>query len=250
MGIYNEAERIKDCLEHHLSYFDDAAIVIQQSDDGTEEIVAEFFKDWEKIISKGDKELPTNLQAIETYQKDGKMAKVMHFPQMGCSEATLQDGVDVLATDWVLYCDADEKFPKKFLEQMHKMVTEEKFYNGYRFDRDNYFDVQVFNEAVPIEPKTIRVKHPARDPQIRLTRKIMSVFPRQVHVRARVRDETGDEKILSVPYTMFHLKSLDEQWIDNKAYVEPVKQVERFEQAKREAKEKGLPIDNIKLSDY
>ena len=248
MGVYNEAHRMKECLEYHLPYFDDAVIVIQQSDDGTEEEVKDFFRGWEPLNLKLDIEID-HLVAFEVYQDDSKIVKVLHFPKMGCSEATLQDGVNVMTSDWVLYCDADEKFPVPFLKKMHDIVRD-TFYNGYRFERDNWFDVQVFNEAVPIEPKNILVKHPARDQQVRLTRKSMSVFPRQVHVRARVRDESGDEKIKSLDYAMYHLKSLDEQWIDNKAYMDPVKQVERFEQAKKEAKEKGLSIENIKLSDY
>ncbi len=248
MGIYNEAHRIQDCLDYHLKYFDDAVIVIQQSDDGTEEKVAEFFSTWLQVeMDLGTR--PEHIQAFEVYQNGNQIVKVMHFPKMGFSEATLQDGVDIMTSDWVLYCDADEKFPIPFLEEMHKLI-EDDFYNGFRFERDNWFKVQVFNEAVPIKPKFLTVKHPARDQQIRLTRKSMSVFPRQVHVRARVRDETGDEKIKSLDYAMYHLKDLDEQWIDNKAYLGPVQQVERFEQAKKEAKAKGLPIDNIKLSDY
>lgn len=248
MGIYNEVGRIKECLEYHLPYFDDAVIVIQQSDDGTEQAVADFFQDWERVgVDMAG--FPENMQAIEVYRQGEKIARVLHFPQMGCSEATLQDGVDTISSTWILYVDADEKFPIPFLKKMHTIV-EDDFYNGFRFERNNYFDVQFFNEAVPIEPKSMRIKHPARDQQVRLTRKSVSIFPRQVHVRARCRDETGDEKIKSLDYAMFHLKSLDEQWIDNKAYVEPVKQVERFEEGKRLAREQGLPTDAIKLSDY
>jgi len=227
MGIYNEAGRIRACLQYHMPYVDEAVIVIQESDDGTEAIV-------------------------DAYIKENPQYKIeaLHFPKMGCSEATLQYGADCLTTDWVLYVDADEQFPKRFLQDMHQTVSREKVHNGYRFQRDNYFDIQIYNEAVPIEPKTIQIKHPARDSQVRLTRRSVTVFPPQIHVRARCRDESGQEQIISLPDSIYHLKTLDEQWIDNKSYVEPVAQVERFEAAKKQAKEAGLSIEDIKLENF
>lgn len=225
MGIYNEEKRIAECLNWHAPYFQEISIAVQKSDDKTFEICQEY----EKKAT-----VPFYLRA---------------YPKVGFSEKFLQATADLLKTDWILYCDADEKFPKEFLEQMRELVNQ-SFYNGFRFERDNWFDIQVFNEAVPIDPKVIRVKHPTRDPQVRLTRKSLSVFPPQVHVRVRVRGPDGDEKIGNLPFTMFHLKSFDEQWIDNKAYKPEVERVERFEQAKREARAKGLPIDKIKLEDY
>ena len=226
MGVYNEEKRICECLDYHLPYFDEVVISVQKSEDKTLEICQEY-------------------QA-----KSDKPFYILDKPKVGFSEMFLQEACDKLSTEWVLYCDADEKFPINFLKNMKPMLKYETFYNGYRFPRHNYFDVQVFNDAVPIEPKVMRIRHPARDDQVRLTRRSMTIFPPQIHVRARVRDESGDEKIKTLDYAMYHLKSLDEQWIDNKAYVEPVKQVERFEQAKKEARAKGLPIDNIKLEDY
>lgn len=225
MGVYNEEGRIRECLDYHLPFFDEVVISVQKSEDKTLEICQEY-------------------QA-----KSDKPFYILDKPKVGFSEKFLQEACDKLSTEWVLYCDADEKFDQMFLRKMHGILQKESFYNGFRFPRHNYFDIQVFNEAVPIEPKVIRARHPAHDDQVRLTRRSFTVFPPQIHVRARVRDESGDEKIKTLDFPMFHLKTLDEQWIDNKSYVEPTEQVKRFEIAKKEAKEKGLPIDTIKLED-
>lgn len=210
MGIYNEAARITACLDHHLPYVDEAVIVIQESDDGTEETVEHYIKHHEITIP----------------------FTVLHFPKMGCSEATLQDGVDKLTTDWVLYVDADEKFPLEFMKRIHEVVITDK-YDGFRFERDNYFNVRCFNEAVPITPKFMVVKHPMRDQQVRLTRKEVSVFPRQVHVRARVRRD-GVEHIYSLDDTIYHLKDIEEQWTDNRQYLPDVRIVEAMEKTKHD----------------
>lgn len=211
MGIWNEAGRIEACLDHHSKYFDEIVIVIQKSTDGTEKIV----EDWKRKY------------------RDNDTFKILYFPQMGCSEATLQDGVDIIVSDWILYCDADEKFPERFLKVDMRAIIQSKNYDGYRFERDNWFDVQVFNEAVPIEPKRLLVKHPARDQQVRLTRRSVSVFPRQIHVRARVRGADGQEKIYTLSHSIYHLKTLEEQWSDNASYLPAVKAVEEMERKKR-----------------
>lgn len=227
MGIYNEAARIAGCLEHHLPYVDEAAIVIQESDDGTEEVVATYLREnsWNLVVIEPES---------KTYVREGwAKIHVLHFPKMGCSEATLQDGVDKLETDWVLYVDADEKFPVDFMKTMY-VVLEDKRYDGYRFERDNYFSVRCFNEAVPIEPKVMIIKHPMRDQQVRLTRRSVSVFPRQIHVRARVRDAHGIEHIFSLSETIYHLKDIEEQWTDNRQYLPDVRIVEAMEKTKHD----------------
>lgn len=211
MGIYNEAHRIMDCLEWHAPYMDEIMIVIQQSDDGTEGVVDQYIKEHPQYP-----------------------ISVLHFPKKGFSEATLQDGLEKMDSDWILYVDADEKFPKEFLESMQSVI-EPKNVDGYWFERDNYFDVPVFNDAVPIEPKTLRIKHPTRDRQFRLTRRSMTYFPRQVHVRARVRGskmEGTEERTAQLSYTMYHLKSLDEQWNDNTAYLPQTKLVDAMEKTR------------------
>lgn len=214
MGIYNEAHRIIGCLEYHLPYLDQAVVVIQESDDGTEQVVA----DW---LAIGSPELTNKVT-------------VLKYPKMDCSEATLQFGADELNTDWILYVDADEKFPVEFLEKARDIVTEATV-DGFWFERDNWFNVQIFAESVPIEPKSMTIKHPTRDRQFRLTRKNMSWFPPQVHVRCRVRGLNGngtEEKTDTLSYHMYHLKELDEQWIDNKAYRPQVKLVNAMEKTK------------------
>jgi glycosyltransferase involved in cell wall biosynthesis len=211
MGIYNEAERIKECLDYHLPYVEEVVIVIQKSDDGTEEVVREYMKN-----------------------HDHTPMKILYYPKMGCSEATLQFGADELGTDWILYVDADEKFPKEFLEKMHDIIETNET-DGFWLERDNYFTVQIFNDAVPIEPKTITIKHPTRDRQFRLTRKSMSWFPPQIHVRCRVRGPQGNgtqERTKQLDYAIYHHKSLNEQWIDNLAYVPAVRLVNAMEKTK------------------
>lgn len=207
MGIYNEAGRIEECLRYHMQYVDEIVVVIQKSEDGTEAIV-------EKV--KAEATIPF---------------QILYFPKMGFSEATLQDGVNVMSTDWILYVDADEKFPRGFLEEMHKIISENK-YDGYRFERENWFKVPVFNQAVPIEPKELIVRHPARDQQVRLTRRSISIFPRQIHVRARVRGKDGQENIFTVNDSIFHMKHLDEQWNDNTSYLPETKLVDAMEMTK------------------
>ena len=226
-GIYNEAHRIAACLDYHLPYVDEAVIVIQASDDGTEEAV----KNW--LLNAGFIEQPQNENLVIYQNLFGKRVSVLHFPKMGCSEATLQDGVNILETDWVLYVDADEKFPIEILKDIHKIIATDK-YDGFRFNRDNYFRVRCFNEAVPIEPKFIVIKHPSRDQQIRLTRRSVSVFPRQIHVRARVRDKNGIEHIANLQEAIYHLKDIEEQWTDNRQYLPDVRIVEAMEKTKHD----------------
>jgi glycosyltransferase involved in cell wall biosynthesis len=211
MGIYNEAQRIVGCLDYHLPFVDEAMIVIQESDDGTEKIVDEYI-------------VKNNLS---------EKVKVMHFPKMGCSEATLQDGVNEMKSDWVLYVDADEVFPLSHLKEMHELILTDK-HDAFRFERDNFFDVPVFAESVPIVPKVLRIQHPSRDPQVRLTRKSLSVFPRQIHVRARVRRPNGEEFIRTLDNPIVHIKSFEEQWIDNSSYLPQTKIVDAMEVTKRE----------------
>lgn len=210
MGIYNEAKRIEECLQYHLPYVDEAVIVIQESDDNTEKITEDYMRIHSKIPYK-----------------------ILKFPKMGCSEATLYKGANALNTDWILYVDADEKFPKAFLEKMHEHILTQD-HDAFRFERDNYFDVQIFADSVPIEPKVIRVKHPARDQQVRLSRKSISIFPPQIHCRVRVRGKDGQEKIYSSSDSIFHLKSLDEQWIDNKSYKPATEIVNAMEKTKHQ----------------
>lgn len=231
MGIYNEAHRIVDCLEYHLPFVDEAAIVIQESDDGTEQVVEKYLSD---LGYTKNHHAVAGLPESDYFVMSGKPSvSVLHFPKMGSSEATLQDGANALQTEWILYVDADEKFPKEFLGKMRKKLDTQRF-DAVRFQRDNYFKVKIFNEAVPIEPKFMMIKHPARDEQVRLYRKIYSVFPRQIHVRARVRrPETGQESITTVEDAIYHLKDIEEQWLDNRQYIPDVRIVDAMEVTKR-----------------
>jgi len=193
MVVRNEAKRIKECLEWHLPYVDQVVICDQESDDGTLEIVKECLTKW-----NGDWQVITD-------------------KQWGYCEPSKQKAADLLITDWILYVDADEKFPQSFLEDMHEIVKTDKF-DGFRFPRYNYFSVQVFGENVPIKPKWITVLHPAKDPQLRLTRRSLSIFPIYLHNRVRIFRADGKKYMQDLPFPIEHRKTVTEQWDDEKRY--------------------------------
>lgn len=193
MVVRNEIDRIKDCLEWHLPYIDQVVICDQESDDGT----WEFLQDLATEIS-----IP-----IEIWQDK----------KWGYCEPSKQVTADKLSTDWILYVDADERFPKVFLEKVHEIIDTEEF-DSFRFPRYNYFDVQVFDDNVPITPKWLTVQHPAKDPQTRLTRKSLSKFPVYLHHRVRVLNDKGEKRMFDLPYPIEHRKTVIEQWGDQKRY--------------------------------
>ena len=209
MGIYNEAHRVEACLKFHMPCVDEVVVVIQESDDGTEEVV-------ERV--KAEATIPF---------------EILYFPKMGCSEATLQDGANKLTSDWILYVDADEKFPLPFLQRMHEEIKTTEV-DAFRFERDNWFNVRCYADSVPIEPKFITVQHPARDSQVRLTRASLSNFPRQIHVRCRVKRKDGSEHIRSLHDPIYHLKDIEEQWTDNINYLPQTTIVDFMEKTKHD----------------
>lgn len=198
MVVRNEAKRIKKCLEWHLPYVEQVVICDQQSDDGTQEIIKAVLEKW------------------------GKDWQLISDKQWGYCEPSKQKVADLLVTDWILYVDADETFPKEFLERMHDIVAENNI-DGYNFPRNNYFDVQVYNNNVPIEPKWLSVLHPSKDYQLRLTKRELSVFPVFLHHRVRLGGENRQGKLV---YPIEHRKTLTEQWDDNKRYDKQAKEKE------------------------
>jgi glycosyltransferase involved in cell wall biosynthesis len=191
MVLRNERGRIKRCLNWHVPFVDEVAICDQESDDGTWEILKEYKKSVEKPFY------------------------LIRDKKWGFCEPSKQKTADLLKTDWVLYLDADEKFPKKFLKRMHKIVEENDHY-GYTFPRNNIFRVKVFSNNVPIVPKWLKVQHPSRDYQLRLTRRDLSCFPPHLHHRVRIKSEKRN--IGKMIYAIDHLKTLSEQWEDNQRY--------------------------------
>lgn len=189
MVVRNEAERIRECLEYHLPYVDEVAICDQSSDDGT------F-----AILERLRRSCPIKFSLISD-------------KNWGYCEPSKQTTADLLSTDWILYIDPDEQFPKQFLEVMHEMVKDKDF-NGYNFYRRNIFKVQVFDDNVPIEPKWLEVEHPKKDSQLRLTRKSVSLFPTFLHHRVRI---TG--RAYTTMFPILHRKTVSEQWQDNERYV-------------------------------
>jgi hypothetical protein len=186
MVVRNEVKVIRDCLNFYTPYVDEIAICDQTSRDGTYKILQEY--------------------------KPNVPYRLWRDNPRGYCEPSKQITADLMKSDWILYVDPDERFPKEFLKQMHNIV-ENTSMNGFNFPRDNFFEVQVFDDNVPIEPKWMIIKHPANDDQRRLTRRSVSVFPPHLHHRVRI---TGEAETL--PYRIRHIKTLTEQWQDNKRY--------------------------------
>lgn len=199
MVVRNEKNRIKECLDWHVPYVDSVVICDQESDDGTWEEL-ELYRD--SFYSSHD--LTYNFMLT----RDKKW---------GFCEPSKQKTADLLNTDWLLYVDPDEKMPRLFLESMHEMV-ETMQYDGFIFPRYNFFDVAVFDNNVPIKPKVIRVQHPAKDPQLRLTRKSASTFPEFLHHRVRINDSEGKKRAFITLYPIEHIKTIRDQWDDNRRY--------------------------------
>lgn len=195
--VRNEIKRIKECLDYHMPFVDEVAVCDQQSDDGTWEYLGE-------MLTKA--KVPVQL---------------IQDKKWGFCEPSKQKTAELLHTEWILYVDPDEKFPLVFLEKMHEIVEEYGVlgvYNGFIFPRYNYFDVQVFDDNVPIKPKWLSIQHPAKDPQLRLTRASVSRFPEFLHHRVRVENEKGEKLVYELPYPIEHRKTLTEQWDDQKRY--------------------------------
>lgn len=205
MVVRNEEHRLRQFFEHTLPFVDEVAIADQQSDDKTWEILEEY----------------ANKSKIPFH--------IWRDKQHGISEPSKQRTSELLNTDWILYLDPDEIVDLDFLKIMHKLIENDNI-DAYALRRRNIFNVRVFGNNTPIEPKILKVEHPARDIQVRLTRKKYSFFPPQIHVRVRVRrDKTvgSKELIETVNYNIIHEKTLQEQFDDDKRYEEPVKKVQK-----------------------
>lgn len=195
MVVRNEIKNIRECLEWHLPYVDEVSICDQQSTDGTWGILADFQK---------KSKIPFHLFIDEVW---------------GYCEPSKQKTADKLNAEWILYVDADEKFSKAFLENMHNIIKDwDKAFDGFRFPRSNIFQVKVFDDNVPIKPKWLTVQHPARDPQLRLTRKSLSRFPVFLHHRVRIFNAKGEKRMQDLPYPIEHRKTVMEQIEDNERY--------------------------------
>lgn len=191
--VRQEEKRLAECLDWHLPYVDEVSICDQTSRDTTWDI-------------------------INAYKRKSKIPfhRWQDTPRGFC-EPSKQTTADLLQTDWILYVDPDEKFPIAFLELLHSFIEKEE-YDGYTFPRNNIFQVQVYDDTVPIEPKWLTVQHPSRDYQLRLTRKSLSTFPPYLHHRVRVDGVTKSERIGIAGYSIDHIKTISEQWNDQKRY--------------------------------
>lgn len=190
MVVRNERERIEGCLKHHLQYFDEAVICDQSSDDGT----------WEA------------LQAIQ--QASHIPIKIWQDKAHGNCEPSSNPTRDMLTTDWICWIDADEQFPVEFLQNMRKIAEDPRF-NGYWLKRQNSFIVKVYDESIPVEPKTAIAVHEKIEYQFRFYKRTAVHFPPFLHHRGRLTE--GQEGKLN-NYTIIHRKTLEEQLLDNARY--------------------------------
>ena len=198
MVVRNEAHRLKNFFDYTLPSVDAVCICDQQSDDGTWELIQEY---------KAKSKIP-----FEAWQDK----------QWGISEPSKQATADKLNTDWLLYLDPDEIVSPEFLVDMHKIIDRPDI-DGYFLLRKNLFEVRVFGDNTPIEPKVLVIEHPASDDQIRLTRKKYSIFPDLIHVAVRVYREDHTQKTQRTTYVITHKKTIKEQFDDDVRYAEPMK---------------------------
>lgn len=194
MVVRNEEKRIKECLLYHMKYVDEVAICDQSSTDKTQEIILEV---------KKQSKIPFHFIIDEA---------------RGFCEPSKQKTAELLTSDWILYVDPDERFHQEFLANMMRIFIEKYNYDGYAFPRNSIFDIQIYDDSVPIEPKWIKIQHPARDYQFRLTRRKLSVFPAFLHTRVRVSGQTKGERIGKLIYPIEHRKTITEQYEDMKRY--------------------------------
>lgn len=202
MVVRNEAHRLHEFFKHTLPYVDAVCVCDQQSDDDT----------WQILLS---------YKAHSPIKFD-----VWQDKQYGISEPSKQPTAQRLDTDWLLYLDPDELLDPVGLKELHNLIENDKI-DGYLFARKNIFIVKVFGDNTPLEPKVLEVTHPARDDQLRLTRKSLSFFPPQIHVRVRVKREDKQEYLSHSGYEIIHKKTIQEQFDDDRRYKEPVEKVKQ-----------------------
>lgn len=194
MVVRNERHRIEENLKYHMKYFDEVAICDQSSDDGTFEVLEAI---------KQSSLIPFYLWQDKAH---------------GNCEPSSNKTKDMLTTDWLVWIDADEKFPEDFLNHMHD-ISDNPNFNAYWLKRQNSFEVKVYDESIPVEPKTAIAVHEKIEYQLRFARRKFVDFPPFLHHRMRVKNEKGEEVLGKLPFfTIIHRKTLEEQLLDNSRY--------------------------------
>jgi glycosyltransferase involved in cell wall biosynthesis len=141
------------------------------------------------------------LSSDDTAEKAGKIADGVFEHKFSGSIATERNYIQNLApSDWVLHCDADERFNEVFLRNIRQIIFDSKV-KCFRFKRNN------LDRDYPL--------HDADDAQVRLLDKRVSVWSRNVHEVLwslefnKPLDQCGDAFVKYVPeYPITHLRRL------------------------------------------
>lgn len=177
--VYNESENIKQCLENISPYVDQVLLVDMDSTDGTLDIAYEFTK--------------------EIYRK----------PHLVCGDYYKDFLAYNASGDWLLWFYPDERFGKKFLEDIRNLIDNPN-YDAYAVMRHEYRDsIRLMPHGTNDSPNY----------QNRLHRKGKGIFYTElVHAELHGRFQTC---YLPQEYFMEHWKKDVEQEFDNwRTYVE------------------------------
>ena len=107
--VYNEKDNIKECLSNIVPHVDQVLLVDMDSNDGTMEIAYEFTKD--------------------IYRK----------PHLICGDQYKDFLAYNAKGDWLLWFYPDERFGKKFLDEIHSLIEKPEF-DAYAVMRHEYRD--------------------------------------------------------------------------------------------------------------
>lgn len=182
----NESDFIEDCLNHLRPYVDAMLVVDSCSEDDTVKKAVKIADAVANRLIKG------------------------HFD-------TLRNyGQNLAPTNWVLHCDADERFNKEFLENMKQIIFESNV-KCFRFPRVN-LDQSYPHQSDP------------EDHQVRLLDKRYGVWVRPVHEIVwsphlnKPLDQCGSKYVKCLPqYPIVHLARPKQ---DRKQILERWKQIE------------------------
>lgn len=177
--VYQEAEMMRGFLENLAPYVDEILIVDTESNDGTVDIAYEYTKN--------------------IYRK----------PHLICGDAYKEFLTYQAKGDWLLWAYPDERFNKKFLEEMHDLIEKPDF-DAYAVMRHEYRDGQKLEQYATNDNPNY---------QNRLHRKCQNIFYTEL-VHAELH---GSYRTCCLPqdYFMEHHKKVSDQEFDNcRLYVE------------------------------
>lgn len=170
----NEEARIEECLKHLRPYVDYIYVLDGWSEDRTVDIAKKY------------------ADFVEVKSFSGSFAEERNY-----AESRIP-----LGYEWVLHCDADERFDERFLKNMKLIIAKNLNVLAFRFPRNNY---------------GLKLNWP--DYQVRLLRRNMCVWKRGLHeipftvAEDRPVDEVSCETLDDYP--IIHLprrKEIKREW--------------------------------------